>query len=413
MYVLRESFIQAYSQLIANKLRSFLSLLGIMIGIFCIIAVKSAVDSLEDNVRSSFDKLGNDVVYVSKMPWNEDPDDNYYKYARRPNPGYKEYKVLSDNMKLAKMVTYSMFVGMKTIKYQNNSVERCFAVAITEEYERFHKLEFEAGRYFSQNEYQLGLNRVVIGHKICKELFGEVDPIGREVKLFGRDVVVVGVIKKSGKSLINFYDFDQAVLIGFEFARSVVNVKPNNPWSGNVQVKANDGVSEKLLRDDIVLNVRKSHYLKPREKDDFSMNSMTMFADEISGFFTVLNIAGGIIGFFALLVGIFSVANIMFVSVKERTGIIGIKKALGAKRWVILLEFLIESVLLCLIGGIIGLIFVWLVLKGLTAISDFEMYVSPRNMILTLLLAIVSGVFAGFIPAWQAAKMDPVEAIRS
>jgi putative ABC transport system permease protein len=413
MYVLKESFVQAYSQLIANKLRSFLSLLGIMIGIFCIIAVKSAVDSLEDNVRSSFDKLGNDVIYVTKMPWNENPDDNYYKYARRPNPGYKEYKALSENMRLAKMVTYSMFVGMKTIKYQNNSVERCFAIAITEEYERFHKLEFAQGRYFSQNEYQSGLNRIVIGHKICKELFGDVDPIGREVKMFGKDVVVVGVLKKSGKSLINFYDFDNAVMIGFEYARSVVNVKPNNPWSGNVQVKAADGVSEKMLKDDVTINVRKSHYLKPREKDDFSMNSMTMFADEINGFFAALNMAGLIIGIFALLVGIFSVANIMFVSVKERTSIIGIKKALGAKKWVILLEFLIESVLLCLIGGVMGLVLVWLTLKGLTAISDFEMYVSPRNMVITLLLAIVAGIVSGFIPAWQAAKMDPVEAIRS
>jgi putative ABC transport system permease protein len=202
-------------------------------------------------------------------------------------------------------------------------------------------------------------------------------------------------------------------MIGFEYARSVVNVKPNNPWSGNVQVKAADGVSEKMLKDDVTINVRKSHYLKPREKDDFSMNSMTMFADEINGFFSALNAAGLIIGIFALLVGIFSVANIMFVSVKERTSIIGIKKALGAKKWVILLEFLIESVLLCLIGGVMGLILVWLTLKGLTAISDFEMYVSPRNMIITLLLAIVAGIISGFIPAWQAAKMDPVEAIRS
>ena len=413
MYVLKESFSQAYSQLIANKLRSFLSLLGIMIGIFCIIAVKSAVDSLEDNVRTSFDKLGNDVVYVSKTPWNEDPGDNYWKYARRPNPGYREYKELAENMKLAKLVTYSMFVGSKTVKYQNNSVERCFAVAVTEEYDRFHKLEYESGRFFSPNEYQLGLNKIIIGHKIARELFGEADPVGREIKIFGRDVVVVGVIKKSGKSLINFYDFDNAVLIGFEFARSVVNVKPNNPWSGNVQIKAADGVPEKLLKDDITINVRKAHFLKPSEKDDFSMNSMTMFAEELNSFFGVLNFAGLIIGGFAFLVGIFSVANIMFVSVKERTGIIGIKKALGAKPWVILLEFLIESILLCLMGGLVGLVFVWLVLKGLTAISEFEMYVSVKNMIVTLIMAIVAGVIAGFIPAWQAAKMDPVEAIRS
>ena len=413
MYVLKESISQAYSQLTANKLRSFLSLLGIMIGIFCIIAVKSAVNSLEDNVRGSFSKLGNDVIYVSKMPWNEDPQDNYWKYTRRPNPGLKEYKALNENLTTAKLITFSMFVGQKTVKYGNNSVERAFSVAVTEEYDRFHDLEYEAGRFLSPTEYQLGLNRVVLGHKVAYELFGEIDPIGRTVKVFGRNMQVVGVIKKTGKSLINIFNYDNIVLISFELARAVVNVKPNTLFGGNLQIKAGDGVSEQQLKDDVVVNLRKAHYLKPREGDDFSMNSMTMFAEQLNALFTALNIAGYVIGGFALLVGIFSVANIMFVSVKERTNIIGIKKALGAKPWIILLEFLIESVILCLLGGIFGLFFVWITLKGLTAISAFEMYVSPANMISTLFLAVVAGVLSGFIPAWQASKMDPVEAIRA
>lgn len=413
MYVIKESFLQAFQQLMANKLRSFLSLLGIMIGIFCIIAVKSAIDSLEDNVRRSFDKLGNDVVYITKMPWNEDPDENYWKYSRRPNPGFKEYQTLSDNLQTAKLVTYSFFIGAKTIKFGNSSVERALCVAVTGDYDQFHNLEYDSGRFFSATEYSMGMNRVVLGYNVAKELFGEVDPIGREVKLFGRNMMVVGVLKSSGKDLIKIYNYDNVVLIAFELARSIINVKPNFPWAGNLQVKANDGVNEVQLKDDVTVNMRKLHYLKPREDNDFSMNSSSMFAEGINSVFAALNGAGYVIGGFALLVGIFSVANIMFVSVKERTNIIGIKKALGAKQWVILLEFLIESVVLCVIGGLMGLVLVWLVLKGMSAISDFEMYVSFTNMIVTLMVAVIAGVIAGFIPAMQASKMDPVEAIRA
>ncbi len=413
MYVLKESFLQAFQQLTANKLRSFLSLLGIMIGIFCIIAVKSAINSLEDNVRRSFDKLGNDVVFVSKMPWNEDPNQNYWKYNRRPVPGFREYKALTENLTTAKLVTYSFFTGMKTVKYGNNSVERTLCVAITGEYDEFHKLEYEAGRFFSPTEYSMGLNRVILGYKVAQELFGDKDPIGREVKLYGRDMTVIGVLKESGKDLIKVYNYDNAVMISFELARAMVNTKSNFAWAGNLQIKANDGVSETQMKDDIVINMRKLRYLKPREDNNFALNSSSMFSEGINAVFSALNGAGYVIGGFALLVGIFSVANIMFVSVKERTNVIGIKKALGAKQWVILLEFLIESIVLCVIGGVMGLILVWLTLKGFSAISDFEMYVSFNNMIVTLIMAVIAGVIAGFIPALQASKMDPVEAIRA
>jgi putative ABC transport system permease protein len=413
MYVLKESFLQAFQQLTANKLRSFLSLLGIMIGIFCIIAVKSAINSLEDNVRRSFDKLGNDVVFVSKMPWNEDPNQNYWKYSRRPVPGFREYKALTENLTTAKLVTYSFFTGMKTVKYGNNSVERTLCVAITGEYDEFHKLEYEAGRFFSPTEYSMGLNRVILGYKVAQELFGDKDPIGREVKLYGREMTVIGVLKESGKDLIKVYNYDNAVMISFELARAMVNTKSNFAWAGNLQIKANDGVSETQMKDDIVINMRKLRYLKPREDNNFALNSSSMFSEGINAVFSALNGAGYVIGGFALLVGIFSVANIMFVSVKERTNVIGIKKALGAKQWVILLEFLIESIVLCVIGGVMGLILVWLTLKGFSAISDFEMYVSFNNMVVTLIMAVIAGVIAGFIPALQASKMDPVEAIRA
>jgi putative ABC transport system permease protein len=413
MYVLRESFIQAFQQLVGNKLRSFLSLLGIMIGIFCIIAVKSAVDSLEDNVRSSFDRLGNDVLYVSKFSWAEDPGQNFWKYARRPNPSINDYKVLAANVPSAKAVTFSFFVSRTTAKFGKNSIERAFVFSVTEDYDNFHNLEYEAGRFFSPQEYSSGANRVVIGHKIAEELFSGVDPIGREIQAMGRKMMVVGVIKQSGKDLVKIFDYDNALMVGFELARSLVNVRQNNKFGGNLQIKAADGVAVNQMKDEVTVALRNARQLKPREESNFSINSATAFADILNTFFGVLNAVGYIIGGFALIVGIFSVANIMFVSVKERTSIIGVKKALGAKQGVILLEFLIESIVLCILGGLAGLVLVWVVLKGVSAISDFEMYVSFRNVIVTLSVAVLAGVLAGFIPALQASRMDPVEAIRA
>jgi putative ABC transport system permease protein len=411
--IIRESFIQAVQQLVSNKMRSFLSLVGVSIGIFCIITVKSAVNSLEDDIRKSFKKLGNDVIYISKMPWNEDPDMNYWKYQRRPNPGFADYKMLSQKLKTAKSVAFSLFVGQYPIKFGSNAVEKCFAVAVTEEYASFNNLEFEQGRFFSATEYNTGANRIVIGHNVATELFGTVDAIGREVKVFGRTMIVSGVIKKAGKSIIQFYNFDNIVLVSFELARSMFNVRPNSSWAGNLQAKAADGITEEQLKDDVIVTLRNHHRLRPSEKTDFSLNSMTMFAGPMEQVFGVLNLVGYIIGGFALLVGMFSVANIMFVSVKERTNIIGIKKALGAKKWVILLEFLIESIILCVVGGIIGLLIVLGVIKLVAIATDFNMFVSINNMIVTVIISVVTGVLAGMIPAVQASKMDPVEAIRA
>jgi putative ABC transport system permease protein len=412
--IAKESFIQAWQQLTANKLRSFLSLLGISIGILCVISVKSSVDSLATNIKKSFAKLGNDVVYISKMPWAEDPQDNFWKYARRPNPDMTDFRSLDEKLTSTSGMVFSLFVGRKTIKYTNNSVENCFCVAVTDNYTNFHSLEFEKGRFLSSGEYSTGALKVILGDNIAKQLFGdEIDPIDKEVKLFGKQMIVVGVLKKSGKDLVKLFNFDNCAILGFELARTVANVKSNSPFGGTLQVKASTGVTEQKLKDDVTVALRTSRHLKPSQEDNFAINSMTMFTSKLESFFGVLNGVGYFIGGFSLLVGMFSVANIMFVSVKERTNIIGIKKALGAKRWIILLEFLIESIILCIFGGIMGLLMVEALIYLLAVILDFELFVSLDNIIITILISVIIGILAGIIPAWQAAKMDPVEAIRA
>lgn len=410
--VISESFAQAIQQLLANKLRSFLSLLGITIGIFCIISVKSAVNSLEDNIRSSFEKLGDDVIYISKLPWNEDPHENYWKYMRRPNPTYEDFQWVSQKVKSAELVSFSVFIGGKTLKYMSNSVDRAFALAITYDYADLFKIEFDKGRFFTPMEYSMAKNQVILGNKVASELFGAIEPIGKEVKVMGHKMEVIGVIKKSGKDLINPVNFDDAVLVSYETAKHMVNVKPNNPWGTSLNVKAAKGISLDQLKDEVTGVMRAHHHLRPREGDDFSMNELTMITSFLDGFFKVLNMAGFIIGIFAMIVGMFSVANIMFVSVKERTNLIGIKKAIGAKRYMILLEFLIESIILCIIGGILGLVFVFAIITTISHLIDFDMYLSLNNALIGIGASVFVGILSGFIPAIQASNMDPVVAIR-
>ncbi len=414
--IISESISQAFQQLAGNKLRSFLSLLGISIGIFCIIGVQTAVDSLEDNIKGSFNKLGSDVVYVSKFSWAEDPGANYSKLLRRPSPDYKDYRKLKKSLQSAEGVCLEVRLGFKTLQYKSNSVDNCEVWVATEDYNKVFSPEIEKGRYFSINEFKYGGDNVVIGYNIAQQLFGNIEPIGKRVKLLGRKLTIIGVIAESGESLIGIMDYDDRVLLTYENARKFANLKSTSAFGNSTLcVKAREGIDNTQLKDEITGVLRAHRQLKPKEEDDFAMNELSILTTASEGFFSVLNTIGLVIGGFAILVGMFSVANIMFVSVKERTNIIGIKKALGAKRFVILLEFLIEAILLCLLGGLIGLGFVFLIVTGLDAADFFayEIYLSRGNVLSGLIWSTVIGILAGVIPALQASGMDPVEAIRS
>ncbi|HMQ62198.1 MAG TPA: ABC transporter permease [Flavilitoribacter sp.] len=409
--IIRESISQALQQLRGNKLRSFLSLLGVSIGIFCIIGVLSAVDSLEDNVRGSLEKLGNDIVYVKKWPW-ADVGNDWWKFLKRPNPSHDDYLALREKSRLSQLVSFHVVVGFKTLKFGSSSVDGALLFASSMEFPEMFKLEFDKGRYFSPSEYNYGSNKIVLGYKVAEELFRDIEPIGREVKLQGKNYEVIGIIEKAGKDLINPLDFDEAILVSYPNGRSLANLKARQIFDATITVKAGDNVKLENMKDEVRGILRAKHRLKPRESEDFSLNELSMISKIFDSFFAVLNILGIIIGAFAMLVGVVSVANIMFVSVKERTGIIGIKKALGAKQYVILLEFLIEAVILCLLGGAIGLFLIFVTTKILTAAVGFDFYIDLGNVTLGVMASVAVGVIAGIIPALRAARMDPVEAMR-
>lgn len=413
--ILFEGSAQAWQQLLANKLRSFLSLLGITIGIFCIIGVKSAVNSLEDNIRGSMAKLGNDVIYVEKFSWGEDPGANYWKWMRRPNFTFSEFEVLHDNLENAEKVGYWQFLGMKTVKWRNNSVESVFVLGCTEDCNDLFHLEFEGeGRFFSPIEYQSGNDVCVLGGVIAEGIFGVgIDPQDKEVNVNGRKLRVVGVLKKSGKDLLKPFNFDNGILVGYNLARRGFGVRKKGDFDRtSLLVKAKPGVDLEVMKDEITGVLRGERRLKPKEENNFALNTLSILSGLFDSVFGTLNLAGFVIGIFALFVGMFSVANIMFVSVKERTNIIGIKMALGAKRWFILLEILFEAVVLCIVGGLIGLALIWLVTFGISKAMDFDIHLSFSNVLIGMLTSVIVGVLSGLIPAAQASRMDPVEAIR-
>jgi putative ABC transport system permease protein len=414
--ILREGALQAAQQLSANKLRTFLSLLGVTIGIFCIIGVKSAMDSLEANIRGSLNKLGDDTIYVEKFSWGEDPGQNFWKWMKRPNATYAEYEQLAERLDGADKVGFWMFLGMKTLKWQSSYANNAFMVALTEDCSTLLNLEFAGeGRFFTTVEYQTASQVCIIGDKVAKNVFGEgIDPLGREVNIGGRRLRVVGVLAPSGKDLLKPFNFDNGVLVGMQLARRSFYVrKDGGRWSrASMMVKAKPGISIETMKDELTGVLRGIRRVPPREEDNFALNTLSILSSLFDKVFSSINIVGFIIGIFALIVGAFSVANIMFVSVKERTGMIGVKMALGAKRYFILLEILIEAIVLCLAGGLFGLLFIWLGTLAISKVLDFHIFLSLSNVLTGVITSMIVGLVSGYIPAYQASKLDPVEAMR-
>lgn len=404
-----ESILQAFGQIWGNKLRSFLTLLGIIIGIWCVITVLAAVDSLETNIRGSFEKLGDDVVYVQKFPWGDGDAIDWAKILKRPDPDFDDYNAIQKRVKIADKIAYSSFIGQVPAQYRSNNVEQAFVIGVSYDYGDVFNMELEEGRYFSPTEHFYGGNQTVLGFKVAEELFGNnINPINKYIKVKGRKYQVIGVIKKEGNDLVNPMDFDEAVILSINNTRRFSSVN----WGAMIAVKAVEGISLDQLTDELTMVMRSKHRLKPNQEDDFSLNQLSIISNVFDSVFGVLNVVGWIIGGFSMVVGMFSVANIMFVSVKERTRQIGIKKALGAKKYMILIEFLIESIILCLIGGLIGLILVYLTTAGASQAVEFKFFLSQENIIIGCLVSTFTGIIAGIIPAIMGANMVPVEAMR-
>ncbi len=406
------SFKMALQELWKNKLRTFLSLFGITIGIFCIIGVLATVNSLEQNIQNEVKTLGTNTIYVDKWDYSAGggPDFPWWKFVNRPVPKYEETEQIKARTPSAKFVVFRNKV-VDQVEYRGSALTNINIYGINEDFDNIQPVEIAYGRYLSEADFERGTNVVVIGNEIAEKLFGEAElSLEKHLDIRGKKMLIIGVVKKQGKQMIGGWDFDQSVIVSYRLGRGIMNELKADPL---IIVQGQDNINSKALKDDLTGTMRALRKLTPTKEDNFTLNDINDFSAVISNAFVSLNIGGWAIAALSLIVGMFGVANIMFVSVRERTGQIGLKKAIGAKRRIILTEFLLESAFLCIIGGLIGLTLVFLLTQLLTNVLNFPVFISSTYIALAIGICIIVGVIAGFIPARQAAMMDPVEAMRS
>lgn len=406
--LIKESFIFALQQLVVNKTRTILTLLGITIGIFCIISIYTVFDSMERNIRKGIESLGDNVLFVQKWPWSMGGDYPWWKYLNRPEPTLDDLKVIQRRSLLSE--SSSFFVGTsRTVKYHNNAIENTNIMAVSQDYNKTMPFDLARGRYFTPTESLSGRPVAVIGAEIADNLFQNADPIGRKIKIFGRKLEVIGVMTREGEDFFGNTSDDQ-IIIPINFARNVLNIRD---MGTTILVRAKPNVSNEQLIDELTGILRAAHKLRPAEENDFAINETDIINKGFDQLFGVIAVVGFIISVFSLLVGGFGIANIMFVSVRERINIIGIQKSLGAKRYFILLQFLFEAMFLALIGGIIGLLSVLVMSMAGESLFGMELTLTLQNVLIGVIVSSLIGLLSGIIPSYMASRLDPVEAIRA
>ena len=407
--LLKESFLFALQAVVVNRLRTFLSLFGITIGIFAIISVFTMLDWMENAIRDSIESLGDNTVYIQKWPWSFDANLPWWEIIKRPVPTIEEYEQLKRRVQSAEATCFVIQTGV-TVQYRNNAAEDVAFLSSTHDFEDIRSFEIARGRYFSIFESQSGKNYAILGAVLAEKLFENSDPLGKSITIRGKKLVVIGILKKEGAGGISDEGLDRVVLVPINHTRSLINLRSEslNPM---IMVKAKENVSVDELKDDLTATMRSIRKLKPNEKDDFALNQASLLTQGIEAIFSGINLGGWIIGGFSILVGGFGIANIMFVSVKERTNIIGIQKALGAKNSFILQQFLYESVLLSMVGGLVGLFFVFIGTIVMNQTLDLNIHVTVGNIFLALFISGTIGIVSGYAPAQTASRLDPVEAI--
>ena len=409
--ILGSSLNLTWQEFKSHKIRTLLSLSGVAFGIFCIISVLATVDSLEYQVQKDIKALGTNTVYIDKWVYAGGPDYPWWRYVKRPSPAYEEMVLLKQKVPAAANIAFNINTN-SYVGFENDVINSVNYYGITEEFVNIQPVDIELGRYLQPADYDYGSNVIVMGYTIAETLFGKAEKaVGKTVVLkSGKRALIAGLIKKQGKSFIGGWEYDNSILMPLSFMKQMVREKNSNPV---IMVQGKGSVPMAQLRDELTGAMRSIRKLKPTQEDDFALNDIDAFSSFASEIFGGINKGGWFIASLSLIVGMFGVANIMFVTVRERTSQIGLKKAIGAKRSVILTEFLLESAFLCIMGGLLGLIIVFLLTLASTAIFGFTVFIAPKILVLAISICIIVGVLAGIIPASIAAKMDPVVAIRS
>lgn len=407
-----ESFNFAINALRNNKLRTFLSLVGVTIGIFSIIAVLAAVDSLKREIEGSISGLDRNTMVVSRFSFGPSSVPNW-KLEQFPDVSYDEFQFLERTIPNVEAITFTLNVPSENIKHQDIQIDQVPIGTVTDSYYNVEDLTLAEGRFFNESESNSGALVVVIGAEIANKLFGSAtEAIGKDIRIYGRKFVVIGVLKKEGAGLFS-NSKDTAVWIPVNIVRRIYGDN-NKSTFPQIIVKPKNDIDIAEFKAMLTQQLRLKRGLKPDDDDNFFINELQGLADFIEQITGTMNVIGLVISAFSLLVGGFGIANIMFVSVKERTNLIGIQKSLGAKNRFILLQFLFEAVILAIIGGLIGLVLVYVsTLIASQFTGDFEFVLSTRNMLIGASISAAIGLISGILPAISASRLDPVEAIRT
>jgi putative ABC transport system permease protein len=402
----------ALMELWKNKLRTFLSLFGITIGIFCIIGVMATLGSLEHNIQAEIKSFGTNTIYLDKWDYSSGGDGQYpwWKFIKRPSPKYEQVEQIMQRTPSAKYAAFKIN-RQAEVEFEDNALKNVLLYGFSDDFSNIQPVEIMYGRYLSPSEFQQGTNAAVVGNEVAIQLF--VNPeraLGKTINTKGKKLIIVGVIKKQGNQMLGGWQLDDAVIMPYRFARTIMDERNAEPL---ILVQGLDNLQIAVLKDDLKGAMRAINKLSPAQEDNFSLNDVNEWSKAFEAAFSGINMGGMLIGGISLIVGLFGVANIMFVSVKERTSQIGLKKAIGAKSHIILIEFLLEAAFLCLIGGLIGLLLVLGLTKILSGAFNFPIYISTSNLVTAISICFVVGVLAGIIPAIIAARLNPVVAIRS
>ena len=367
------------------------------------------VDSMEQNIQGSIQSLGDNVIFVQKWPWAFGGDYPWWKYINRPIPTIRDLDGINRYCTTAE-ASALMFDANRNLEFGNSVMEGATVNLVSHDYFKVRNFEITEGRYFTEGESREGNQVTVIGAEVALQLFPNINPIGKIIKIDKYKFEIIGILKKEGESIIdNSLDF--TVLVPVNFSAKIIDLK-SKFLETLIMVKARSGISNAELKDELTGILRSSRRLKPLAENDFALNETSLLSQGIEDLFGTVNWAGSIIGLFSILVGGFGIANIMFVSVKERTSQIGIQKSLGAKNSFILTQFLSEAIILCLIGGVIGLILVYTGTQIVQKAFEINVFLSYSNIILGLVISASIGLISGIVPAWSASRLDPVEAIR-